>query len=334
MFDWGIGSILAISRLAIKVHAAYKDGPIYYRYISEEVLSLQIIIDKAVQHFEITTLSGSDRQLGQEILEGCQNVLENLNSLIEKYNSLASANSHQAFKRVKLGAENITTLRARLVSSTVVLNDFIQRLLFLLLLLEYILISLLSCKSRGMREIRAELADILGLYCTNARVSFDSITSSPRSMNTKKAYKKFCNSLYEIGVTIDMIRQKKKEVLGILRPQETATGSQVGDSTINDRARVPAVGDFSGAETRNIPEENRPNWDQFRFGWVRPPIDFLVGPLVLTAAKAGNTKHLISTLEYICSTYACICTTCLLHACLRDSLAVLACMSGLALRTI
>lgn len=124
---WGVGDIIAISRLAIKVHAFYKDAPRSYQNISEEVKSLEIIINKAGQYFESTTLSDIARLEGQEVLKGCESVLLDLASLIEKYNSLASSKKRQVFKKVKLGAEDITTLRARLSSNMNLLNAFIQR---------------------------------------------------------------------------------------------------------------------------------------------------------------------------------------------------------------
>lgn len=127
MFGWSVGDIITISQLSVKVYTAYKDAPNNYRYISEEVKSLQMMIDKAVQHSKSTTLSDNNRQLGQAVLESCQSVLEDLNSFIEEYNSLASAKTRQVFKKVKLGTEDIGTLRARLISNTGLLNGFIQR---------------------------------------------------------------------------------------------------------------------------------------------------------------------------------------------------------------
>lgn len=127
MFGWGGGDIIALSRLVVEKYKAYKDAPDDYRHISDEVNSLQIIINKAVRHFESTTLSNNSRQEGQEILKGCQNVLEDLNSLIEKYDSLACANTGQVLQRIKLSSEGITNLRSRLISNTVLLNGFIQR---------------------------------------------------------------------------------------------------------------------------------------------------------------------------------------------------------------
>ena len=86
-----------------------------------------MIISKAARHFQSTTLDDNIKQEGQKALKSCQGILEDLNSLIEKYNSLASGNTSQVFKRVKLGTEDIATLRIRLISNTGLLNSFIQR---------------------------------------------------------------------------------------------------------------------------------------------------------------------------------------------------------------
>ena len=127
-FGYGVGDIMAVSRLALKVYSAYKDAPDDYRNIADEVKSLHIIIEEAARHFESTTLSNKKQQGGKEVLEGCQNVLKDLDALIEKYNALASADRSLVFKRIKLGTEDIVTLRARLTSNTTLLNSFIQRL--------------------------------------------------------------------------------------------------------------------------------------------------------------------------------------------------------------
>lgn len=126
-FGYGVGDIIAISRLAIKVYSAYKDAPDDYKHISEEVVALQILIDKVVQHFQSTTISSHDRDNCLKAVKGCQSVLEDLNSLIEKYKSLTSTNKRLVFKRVKFGKEDITTLRVRLISNTVLLSGFVRR---------------------------------------------------------------------------------------------------------------------------------------------------------------------------------------------------------------
>ena len=127
-FGYGVGDFIAISKLAATVYTAYKEAPNDYKNIAEEVKSLQGVINKAAKHFKSTTLSSDDRRDGQEALKSCQSVLEDLNSLIEKYRSLASTNKRLVFKRVKLGTEDIATLRARLTSNATLLSSFIRRL--------------------------------------------------------------------------------------------------------------------------------------------------------------------------------------------------------------
>ena len=126
-YGYGVGDFLAVSTLALKVYNAYKDAPGDYRHISEEVKSLHIMIEEGVHHLERTTPSCSQQQKGNEILQGCHSVLEDLSAFINKYRSLASANKHQVVTRVKLGMEDMTALRTRLISNTILLNGFIQR---------------------------------------------------------------------------------------------------------------------------------------------------------------------------------------------------------------
>lgn len=123
-FGFGPSDVITISTLAVKVITAYKDAPGEYKNISEEVKSLHIIINRGVQHLESIPLCEGERQEGMEILQGCQSVLEDLDALIEKYKGF---NKRQVFARVKIGMEDITTLRTRLISNTTLLNSFIQR---------------------------------------------------------------------------------------------------------------------------------------------------------------------------------------------------------------
>ena len=169
------------------------------------------------------------------------------------------------------------------------------------------LISLYSCDSHKLDAMQAQLNSVLGLRRT---VSRDSLVSLAGSINTKKAFQKLCKGLVKIGVTAEMIGQKEKEIQDIFKTQHPGTSSRIDDSTPADpnpapnpapHPQLPEVGNSSDAETSpisSISTENEPN-SRIRFGWVRPPIDFLVGPLMLAAAEAGNTKRLISTLEFV-----------------------------------
>ena len=103
--------------------------------------------------------------------------------------------------------------------------------------------SLLSCE---FLEMQSRLNDVLGLpvHHTNPRVSIDSITSFAGSINTKKAYKKFCKNLYRIGVTSEMISQKEGEILNIFNSQDTAISGQIENSNIADQSQFPVVSHF------------------------------------------------------------------------------------------
>ena len=144
---WAVGDIIALSRLAVEVHTAYKNGPKNYRHICEEVKSLQPMINKAEHHFKSPTLTDNNRHQGQEVLSGCRSVLEDMNSLIEKYNSLGTTtnNTYQVFRKIRLGVADIGTLRARLMVNIGLLNSFIQRFDILTTTIRYgmMLISLL-----------------------------------------------------------------------------------------------------------------------------------------------------------------------------------------------
>ena len=133
-----VGDIMAISGLAVRVYTAYKDAPGNYRNISNEVESLHIIIQEAVQQFEGTKLSENSRQKGLRILKGCQNLLEDLDALIMNYSSIASASTGQVIQRIRLGTtEDIAALRVRLISNTTLLNGFIQRFNILTITIQY-----------------------------------------------------------------------------------------------------------------------------------------------------------------------------------------------------
>ena len=301
---YGVDDIMAISGLALKVYTAYNDAPDDYRSISDEVKSLHIIIEEAARHFESTTLSNKEQQGDKEVLEGCQNVLKDLDALIEKYNALAPANANTVFERIKLGIEDIVTLRARLTSNTTLLNSFIQRLdiatitITITITIEYImLISQRSCDSHKLDEIQAQLDTILGLRRSSSLVSLAG------GINTKKAYRDFCKGLFESGVTVEMIKSKEKEIHDMFfKPPNatTTTSSQIGVSTNAGQCQLPEGGNSSDSDTSPLPTtstESNQNW--LRFPRVPPPVDFLVGPLMLDAAKAGNIKRLKSTLGYV-----------------------------------
>lgn len=89
-----------------------------------------------------------------------------------------------------------------------------------------------------MREMQAHIASVLGLHRTNSRVSLNSTFSFSGSINTKKAYKKFCKGLYHIGVTAEPISQIEGPIHNIFKSQDIATSSQIDDVSIEDQIDI------------------------------------------------------------------------------------------------
>ena len=85
------------------------------------------------------------------------------------------------------------------------------------------------------------MTDVLGLHHSSTRVSIDSVASFAGSVNNKKAYKKFCRNLFQIGVTSEMIRQKEAEILDIFKHQGTTIRGQADNGNIADQGQLPVV---------------------------------------------------------------------------------------------
>ena len=86
------------------------------------------------------------------------------------------------------------------------------------------------------------MTTVLGLYRTNSRISVTSIASVAESTNSKKAYKQFCKILSQNGVPEDIIHQKEKEILEILKSQSMAATSQIGGSNVEDQGQLLGAG--------------------------------------------------------------------------------------------
>ena len=90
------------------------------------------------------------------------------------------------------------------------------------------------------------------LHRTDTRASINSVISFAGSINTKKAFKTFCNDLYGVGVTAEVISQKRSEILNILMPQNTIISGQADDSNVVDHSQLLAVSNCSIFVDRDI----------------------------------------------------------------------------------
>ena len=102
-----------------------------------------------------------------------------------------------------------------------------------------------------------------------------------------------------------MIKSKEKEIHNMIhnmfKPRNATTNSQIDVSTNASQSQFQEGGNFSGSETLAplLTISTEPNRNRARLAWAHPPVDFLVGPLMLDAALLGDTKRLKSTLGYV-----------------------------------
>ena len=130
------------------------------------------------------------------------------------------------------------------------------------------LISLFSCEFLEIQAMQVQINNLFDLHRTSSRVSIDSVASCASSSNTKKAFTKLFQDLYQMGVSADIIKEKEKEIFNIFQPQNAITGGQPGsdsnitnqnqlrsdmvisnqvdNSTMMDQNRLQAVRIFSG----------------------------------------------------------------------------------------
>jgi len=138
------GDFLGVAELAWTVYSGYKDAPGDFKDLSDEIKSLHNIVNSDILKAKLRdpNLTSEDRGSLQETLEECGNILKDLDNLLINYKCLESpqGSSLRALDRARWGQEDKVKLRARLTSSTTLLNTFIARYLklpVLVLVTEY-----------------------------------------------------------------------------------------------------------------------------------------------------------------------------------------------------
>lgn len=122
---FGVGDFLAVGKLAWTVYKSCRDAPESFRNISLEVLSLHAVLKEVEEILAEEPLTGSRKQSLATVTNGCKCVLDDLKALVDKYEGMGSQ-SKITWDRMKWGAADITELRARLTSNTVLLTAFMR----------------------------------------------------------------------------------------------------------------------------------------------------------------------------------------------------------------
>ena len=86
----------------------------------------------------------------------------------------------------------------------------------------------------------------------------DSITSFSGSINTKRAFKRFCLNLYQIGVRAEIIKEKEAEILNIFEPRNTATSDQTDHRNTMDESRPHNATTSDQIDDSSIADQSKP----------------------------------------------------------------------------
>lgn len=122
---YGIGDVIAVSRLAWSVYKSCKDAPKDFRDISGEVSRLHIVLKETedlISDFNEDLHPDKKIQL-QGLAIGCHDVLTDLEDLIAKFKRLGTR-SRTTFDRLRWSQDEVAALRVRIVSNTTLLSAF------------------------------------------------------------------------------------------------------------------------------------------------------------------------------------------------------------------
>ncbi|KUJ11878.1 ankyrin [Mollisia scopiformis] len=120
-----VGPVVSAAKHAWTVWKSCKAAPGSFNNISAEVLSLHALLKEVEETLENQKLSISTQARLEIITGGCQSLLEDLQALVKKYESLGSQ-SKRTWDRLNWDAGEISELRARLTSNTVLLTAFMS----------------------------------------------------------------------------------------------------------------------------------------------------------------------------------------------------------------
>ena len=118
-FGYGVGDVIAVGTLALRLYVSYRDGPSEYRELTRELLSLHTTLDQLRTDMEdpdSILARCTPRKLAKlkDIVGRCHEALEELDTIYEKYNRLEGAKKKISWKRLKFGKENIDGIRHKL----------------------------------------------------------------------------------------------------------------------------------------------------------------------------------------------------------------------------
>ncbi|KAF8445097.1 hypothetical protein BGX38DRAFT_1119610, partial [Terfezia claveryi] len=211
-FGFSIGDFVSVGTLVWNVFSAYAGAPEQFRNFSQEILSLHAVYKQIEDQLcnqgygnNSSTLSAKQTEDLKILHDGLQLIMKELDALLQKYNSLME-NHSVSFDRLKWGLEDLAGFRERIVIHVGLLTAFNTSLMLV-----------------AIQEQLRQIFLGIGLHRRGSVASLNSIASFALTIgsNSKEAWKDLCRELHGNGVTAEMLKAKKEEILELCRSATT-----------------------------------------------------------------------------------------------------------------
>lgn len=219
-FGYSVSDLLSTTALAWKIYRICKFSSRDFNNISNEVLSLHIVLKEVQDSLTCQQLNQRQEAELESVRKGCTDVLKDLDKLLRKYGGLRTTRSLTVWDRVKWGMEDVKTMRDRLISNTTMLSAFntafIQYVCDLNLCFvvdkTYWVFSSFS---------HARIEDKLNTLITNNRPGnrasmVSTHTLDSLSADDREAWRRLRKDLQEIGISVPILKQHQRFIVSWL----------------------------------------------------------------------------------------------------------------------
>ncbi|KAF8455123.1 hypothetical protein BGX38DRAFT_1169192 [Terfezia claveryi] len=248
-FGFGIGDFLAVGKLLWNVYSAYADAPEQFRNFSQEILSLHIVFKKVEDQLcnqgpgnSILRLSARDMDDLKILHDGLQTIMKELDACLKKYQSLMEDHSI-SFDRLRWGQEDLVGFRERILMHVGLLTAFNTSLICGHVANQNASLVQHTAQLFAIQEQLGQIFAGAGLRRRGSVASLSSVASFALGLTQrqKAAWKELCTEFHCNGITAEMIKAKKKDIIKLFRTT-TAMSS-------NDDSLQAEQGTLSGNDT-------------------------------------------------------------------------------------
>ncbi|MCJ1263487.1 hypothetical protein MMC22_003357 [Lobaria immixta] len=129
-FGFGVGDILAVSKLARTTWKRFQDSSDQFKALRTEAANLCLVLDDVAQTAPGRELSEKEARTLSSLIQGCRDILADMDTMLQKYENLGTrssssgARTRKAWKKITWDLEEVNELRSRVISNTVSLDAF------------------------------------------------------------------------------------------------------------------------------------------------------------------------------------------------------------------